>query len=163
MTRSPLVIMPKSPCSDEKGGRAGRGQGRGNLLADMAGLADAGDHYLARTSKDGLAGRDEGIIEPRAQPLCLGQFDTQGFMSVALDLFTHDEGNLWGLGGVQTSTTWMPCCSSACRSASLMPLSVMMMSILSMGTTTLGVLRPNLLESVTTMICRAAWHMAWLT
>ena len=52
---------------DEEGGRAGRGQRRRDLAADMAGLAHAGDDDPAARAADQLDRGDEGRAEAVAQ------------------------------------------------------------------------------------------------
>ena len=49
---------------DEERGRAGRGEGRGDLAADMAGLAHAGDDHAAARAVDEIDRGDEGAAEP---------------------------------------------------------------------------------------------------
>ena len=51
---------------DEEGGRAGRGEGGGDLAADVAGLAHAGDDHAAARLADQVDRRDEGGAEPVA-------------------------------------------------------------------------------------------------
>ncbi len=48
----------------EKRRRAGRGHGGGDLLANQAGLAHAGDHEAAAALEDHLGGRFEIAVEP---------------------------------------------------------------------------------------------------
>ena len=49
----------------EKGGRAGRGEGRGDLAPDVAGLAHAGDDQRGRLRlRDQIDGGDERRAEP---------------------------------------------------------------------------------------------------
>ena len=69
MITSSAVIMPRSPwlaslgCT-KIGRRAGRGEGRRDLAADMAGLAHAGDDHPAARAADQLDRGDEGLPEP---------------------------------------------------------------------------------------------------
>ncbi len=48
---------------DEEGGCTGRGEGRGDLAANMAGLAEARDDQAAFGLEDQVGGRDEGRAE----------------------------------------------------------------------------------------------------
>ena len=54
------VAVARFARMDEEGGRAGRGQRRGDLAADMAGLAHAGDDHPAARAPDQIDRRDEG-------------------------------------------------------------------------------------------------------
>ena len=49
----------------EEGGRAGRGEGRRDLAADMAGFAHAGDDHAAARAADQVDGGDEGAARAR--------------------------------------------------------------------------------------------------
>ena len=51
----------------EEGRRAGGGEGGGDLAADMAGLADAGDDDAALPIADEIDRRREGAAQPVAQ------------------------------------------------------------------------------------------------
>ena len=71
MMTSSGVIMPRSPwlaspgCT-KIGRRAGRREGRGDLAADMAGLAHAGDDHPALRGADQVDRRDDRCAEPAA-------------------------------------------------------------------------------------------------
>ncbi|SVK46297.1 Uncharacterised protein [Acinetobacter baumannii] len=64
---------------NEERRRAGAGQRRGDFFADMAGLADAGNHRFAAAVQQQLAGADEIVIQARQQALRFGQLDLQRF------------------------------------------------------------------------------------
>jgi hypothetical protein len=62
------------------GGRAGAGESGGDLLADVEGLADAGDDDLAAAGERGPERFDrgvEGAVEPRAGPPQRGDLDVE--------------------------------------------------------------------------------------
>ena len=52
---------------NEERGRAGRGEGRGDLAADMAGLAEAGDDQPSLGAENEAGGLGEGLAEIGAQ------------------------------------------------------------------------------------------------
>ena len=48
---------------NEEGGRAGRGEACCDLLADMAGLADAGDNHVPVSRQDQFDGREQRVAK----------------------------------------------------------------------------------------------------
>ena len=59
--------------------RAGAGQRRGDLLADMAGFADAGNHRFATAVEQQFAGANEVVVQARQQAMRFDQLDLQRF------------------------------------------------------------------------------------
>ena len=74
------VAVARLAGMDVVGGRAGRGEGGGDLAADMARLAHAGDDDPALRGCDELDGGDEALAEPvldgaheHLEPVALGR------------------------------------------------------------------------------------------